>query len=66
MKFIVKKTRLKVLFSHEPQEWYFIIVAHNGKTLATSETYKRKGSALKAINSVIKGATMDYKIVVEP
>lgn len=31
-------------------EWYWILIAKNGKTIAkSSETYKRKGSAVRSI-----------------
>ena len=39
------------------QHYYWIIVASNGKTLATSETYYNKQDALHAINLVISGAS---------
>lgn len=35
------------------KEYFFIVKARNGKTLVTSETYKRKASAYKAIRAVI-------------
>lgn len=43
---IIKKARNK--------QWYFIVKARNGRTLVQSETYKRKRSALKAIEALKK------------
>ncbi len=36
-------------------QWYFRIVARNGKTIAQSEGYKRKGGALAALASIKAG-----------
>lgn len=38
------------------KQWYFRIVAKNGKTLAHSETYTRKRSALEAADLIAGGA----------
>lgn len=36
-----------------PAEWYWILIAKNGKTIAkSSETYKRKAGAVKSIRIV--------------
>lgn len=54
MKFVVKKT--------SNGEFRFNVVATNGQVVATSETYKRKASALDTIGSMkqsIGGATVD-------
>ena len=34
------------------KQWYFVIVARNGKIIATSETYKRKSSAEKTMSKL--------------
>lgn len=49
MKIIIKKAVSGELF--------FVLVAKNGKTLCTSETYKRKSGCMKAIRSIKKGIT---------
>ena len=36
-------------------QWYFRIVAENGKTLAHSESYTRKRNALLAANKIAGG-----------
>ncbi|MEV4639894.1 YegP family protein [Actinoplanes sp. NPDC049548] len=54
MKFIVKKS--------SNGQFRFNMVASNGQTVATSETYTRKASALETIESIRKnapGATVD-------
>ncbi len=54
MKFVVKKT--------SNGQFRFNLVASNGQTVATSETYTRKASALETIASIQKnvgGATVD-------
>ncbi|MFI7600133.1 YegP family protein [Actinoplanes sp. NPDC049681] len=54
MKFIVKKA--------SNGQFRFNMVASNGQTVATSETYTRKSSALETIESIRKnapGATVD-------
>ncbi len=48
MKFIVKKT--------SNGQFRFNLVASNGQTVATSETYTRKASALETIASIQKNA----------
>ena len=35
------------------KQWYFVIVARNGKIIATSETYKRKSSAEKTMSRLL-------------
>lgn len=35
-----------------PQPYYWKIVASNGKTLATSETYYNRGDCINAVNLV--------------
>lgn len=35
-------------------EWRFSLYAKNGKVIATSEGYKRKGAMTRTINSMIK------------
>lgn len=47
MKIIIKKAANNELF--------FIIVARNGRTLCTSETYKRQAGCMKAIKAIKKG-----------
>lgn len=43
-------TGLKSVATKKPVEWYWILIAKNGKTIArSSETYKRKGSAVRSI-----------------
>ena len=54
MKFVVKKT--------SNGQFRFNLVASNGQVVATSESYKRKGSALDTIASIQKnvgGAKVD-------
>jgi uncharacterized protein YegP (UPF0339 family) len=48
MKFVVKKT--------SNGQFRFNLVASNGQTVATSETYTRKASALETIASIQKNA----------
>jgi uncharacterized protein len=48
MKFVVTKT--------SNGQFRFNLVASNGQTVATSETYARKGSALDTIESIKKNA----------
>jgi uncharacterized protein YegP (UPF0339 family) len=48
MKFIVKKT--------STGQFRFNLVASNGQTVATSESYTRKASALETIASIQKNA----------
>ena len=54
MKFVVKKT--------SNNQYRFNLVASNGQTVATSETYTRKASALETIDSIkgrASGATIE-------
>jgi uncharacterized protein YegP (UPF0339 family) len=48
MKFVVKKT--------SNGQFRFNLVASNGQTVATSETYTRKAAALETIASIQKNA----------
>lgn len=48
MKFQIKRSK-------KNKEFYFVLIARNGKTLLTSETYKRKASCSTAIESLKKG-----------
>jgi uncharacterized protein YegP (UPF0339 family) len=48
MRFVVKKT--------SNGQYRFNLVASNGQTVATSETYTRKQSALDTIESIQKNA----------
>ena len=48
MKFVVKKT--------SNGQFRFNLVAGNGQTVATSETYTRKAAALDTIESIKKSA----------
>lgn len=42
--------KINKISSEYVKEWYWILVAKNSKTIArSSETYKRKGSAVKSI-----------------
>lgn len=42
-----------ILFrSKKNRQWYFRLVAGNGKTVAQSEGYKRKANAVKGIYAV--------------
>lgn len=43
-KFKIKKAKNK--------EFYFILVARNGQTIVTSETYKRKSACLKIMGKL--------------
>ena len=43
-------------------EYFFVLIAGNGKVIATSETYTRRENALKGIASV-KANAPDAKIV---
>ncbi|MGI5237441.1 YegP family protein [Dactylosporangium sp. CA-139066] len=54
MKFVVKKT--------SNDQYRFNLVASNGQVVATSETYKRKASAMDTIASIrqrVGAATID-------
>lgn len=44
MKFVIQPSGI---------QWYFTIVARNGRTLATSETYWNKSDAISAAKSII-------------
>jgi uncharacterized protein YegP (UPF0339 family) len=46
MKFIIHRSTNK--------QFYYTLVARNGRIVMTSETYKRKGSCQKAISSMIR------------
>lgn len=40
----------RVQYVRGPGEYYWILIAHNGKTIArSSETYKRKGGAVRSM-----------------
>ena len=45
-----------LLKKNKKNEWFFVLVAPNGKTILQSESYKRKSDALKGINAVKKYA----------
>jgi uncharacterized protein YegP (UPF0339 family) len=47
MKFHLKRS--------EDKQFYFVLIARNGQTLLTSETYTRKSSCIKAITSMRRG-----------
>ena len=47
MKFIIKRSG---------KQFWFRIVARNGRILANSERYKTKQGALHAINAIVEGA----------
>lgn len=48
-------TEWKSVATKKPIEYYWILIARNGKTIArSSETYKRKGSAVRSISIAAK------------
>lgn len=47
----MKKYKI-VVFRAPSKQWYFHILASNGKIVAQSEGYKRKASAVKAAYSI--------------
>jgi uncharacterized protein YegP (UPF0339 family) len=51
------------LFKGRNKQWYFRFVSSNGKIVAQSEGYKRKGSAQKAVNSIATHI-MDYGLLI--
>lgn len=46
--------------------WYFVIVAKNNKTLATSEMYKSKQMAEKGATSVCQNITEPHHVCEKP
>lgn len=40
---------IEYFHSYKNGQWFFRLVARNGKTIAQSEGYKRKGSMMKTI-----------------
>lgn len=44
--------KFHILRSHKNDEFYFNLVARNGKIVATSETYKRKATMRKTIAKI--------------
>lgn len=54
MRAVVKRSR--------NNQFYFVIVANNGETIAASETYTQKHNALHAINLL---STHDFEVVDE-
>jgi uncharacterized protein YegP (UPF0339 family) len=48
MKIVIHRTRVKLFHRGKADyQFYFVIVSSNGRTVATSETYTRKWSAMK-------------------
>ena len=58
MRFVVKP-------SDDGQQWYFVVVASNGETLCTSETYREQRDARGAIDLIKLGAER-AGVVVQP
>jgi uncharacterized protein YegP (UPF0339 family) len=54
MKFVIERSKNK--------QFYFNLIARNGRIVMTSETYRRKGSCEKAIASMIRNV-MNSKTV---
>lgn len=46
--------RFEIVRTNAPQPWHARYIAPNGRTLWTTETYTRRGSALNAISSVVE------------
>ena len=53
MKFIIHKSKDK--------QFYFTIVARNGKTLVTSETYTRKSNAISSMKIFMREIAKAWK-----
>ena len=51
------------ILKSEDEQFYYVVKAKNNKVLVTSETYRKKQSCHKGIESLIK--TMDGKIEVK-
>lgn len=49
MEFVVRRARRGVL---KRNQWRFLIVAENGKKLASSETYNNRADAVSAVWSI--------------
>lgn len=49
--------RFQIRRAHGTIPFYFVILARNGQVLMTSELYRRKPSARKAIYALIDGIT---------
>lgn len=58
MKIIIKRGKGK-------QPFYFIIVARNGRTLATSEMYARKQSAERTAKSIASSFRIWQTIIID-
>lgn len=44
-------------------QYYFLIKANNNEVIATSETYKRKDSALHTINAIKNGVNSETDVI---
>lgn len=60
----MKRAKFKVRQSPKNKKWYWKLVAGNGETIATSEPYKTKQSAMRGITSVRFNAPF-AKVVVQ-
>lgn len=45
------------------KQFYFTVMAKNGRVLCTSETYKRKHGCLTGINSLVKKLKANITII---
>lgn len=54
MKFIIQRAKNK--------QFYYTLVARNGRVVMMSETYKRRGSCHKAVESMIRNV-INAKII---
>jgi len=52
----MKKTRFELFKSEDNSQWYFRLIAKNGRIICQSEGYTRKSNALNGIRSVKKNA----------
>jgi len=52
-----------VIFKDKKKEWRFNLKAKNGKIIATSEGYKKKGGAINGAISVMKNA--EHAVIVD-
>lgn len=50
-RFEIRQTRPK---RGQPREYYFVLIAKNGRAVATGETYKTHAGAKKACHALVK------------
>lgn len=50
------------VFAGDDEQWYYRLRHVNGRKLATSEAYAKKGNAVRAVQQIAQATGLGYKV----